>query len=293
MKQRVLTGCIIAVFFAVMMLCIHTPFFAVILALLSVVSVYEIHKAAKIKNIPITVLSLIVSAIIPLSYLGYGITNNFGKFLMLFRTEASTSLIFYILAVLIFMLLKYDITKFEHSAISVFSALTVPYSYSLLLNLRDIDMLPEYNLKSEGIFFILLSFSCSWLTDVFAYFTGRAFGKHKLCPVISPKKTVEGALGGVLITCIINAAMLAVFNKFIFETSVIPYWLVIISSMILSVVSMCGDLSASTIKRNYGIKDFGKILPGHGGIMDRFDSCLFVWPCLYGILKIISIISEF
>ena len=292
MKQRIITGCVIAVFFVLMMLSLHTPIFALLLALLSVVAVYEIHKVAQIKNIPITVLSLIVAALTPISYIGYDLDGSFGDFLLFFRENSSVCLIFYILAVLILMLAQYQKTRFEHAAISIFTAIAVSYSFSTLLFLRDISDLPEYSQRAEGVFFILFSFTCSWFTDIFAYFTGRAFGKHKLCPNISPKKTVEGAIGGIVITMVVNLLLLLVFNRFFFEQAAIPYWLIAVSSVLLSVVSMFGDLSASTIKRNYGIKDFGKILPGHGGIMDRFDSCLFVWPCLYGILKLVSLISE-
>ena len=127
---------------------------------------------------------------------------------------------------------------------------------------------------------------CSWLTDVFAYFTGRAFGKHKLCPKISPKKTVEGAIGGIIIPAVINIIVLAVFEKFFFDGTVIPYWAMLIISPVLSVASMLGDLSASTIKRNFGVKDFSNLIPGHGGIMDRFDSCLFVLPAIYVIVNL-------
>ncbi len=292
MKQRIITGCVIAVFFVLMMLSLHTPIFAMLLALLSVVAVYEIHRAAQIKNVPITVLSLIVAALTPITYIGYDSSGAVGDFLLFFRENSSVCLIFYILAVLILMLAQYQKTRFEHAAISIFSSIAVSYSFSSLLFLRDIADLPEYSQKSEGVFFILFSFTCSWFTDIFAYFTGRAFGKHKLCPTISPKKTVEGAIGGIVITMVFNLLLLLVFNRFFFEQAAIPYWLIAVSSVLLSIISMFGDLSASTIKRNYGIKDFGKILPGHGGIMDRFDSCLFVWPCLYGILKLFSLISE-
>ena len=292
MKQRILTGCVIAVFFVLMMLCLHTPVFALLLALLTVISVYEIHKAAKIKNIPVTILSLVVSALTPISYIGYETTGTLSQILLFFRENAVILYCFYILIALILMLARFQATRFEHVAISVFSAIAVPFAYSSLLFLRDISNLPDYSQKSEGVFFILFSFTCSWFTDIFAYFTGRAFGKHKLCPNISPKKTVEGAVGGVVITMLFNLLLLLVFRRYFFDVPVIPYWLIAIASVVLSVISMCGDLAASTIKRNYGIKDFGKILPGHGGIMDRFDSCLFVWPCLYAILKLISVITE-
>ena len=98
MKQRILTGCVIAVFFVLMMLCLHTPVFALLLALLTVISVYEIHKAAKIKNIPVTILSLVVSALTPISYIGYETTGTLSQILLFFRENAVILYCFYILA---------------------------------------------------------------------------------------------------------------------------------------------------------------------------------------------------
>lgn len=289
MKQRVLTGCVIAVFFVLWMLCMNTPFFCIFLAFLSGMAVYEIHRAAGIKNIPLLVLSLCVSCLFPF------VTNELysvetatalhlsAETIAVVKQHLSVVLIVYVILSLIFMLARFQKTRFEHVAISIFSALAVPFSFSCLLFLRDFS---AGNVGREpGIFLILFSFTCSWFTDIFAYLTGRAFGKHKLCPTISPKKTVEGAVGGVLVTMVVNIVMLLVFNKF-FAQLPFPIWFTAVLSVLLSVISMCGDLSASTIKRNYGIKDFGKLLPGHGGIMDRFDSCLFVWPCLYGLVQV-------
>ena len=127
------------------------------------------------------------------------------------------------------------------------------------------------------------------MTDTFAYFVGSKLGKHKLCPKISPKKSVEGAIGGVIGAVLLNVLLLFVFKRFFFEgESILSYITVVILSVVLSVVSMFGDLAASTIKRNFGIKDFGKLLPGHGGIMDRFDSALFVMPVLYASVYLIN-----
>ena len=113
-------------------------------------------------------------------------------------------------------------------------------------------------------------------------------GKHKLCPKISPKKSVEGAIGGVAGAVLLNVLLLFVFKRFLDGGAGFTYPVVVVLSVILSIVSMFGDLAASTIKRNFGIKDFGKLLPGHGGIMDRFDSALFVLPVLYSAIYIVN-----
>lgn len=126
----------------------------------------------------------------------------------------------------------------------------------------------------NGSEYVWLVYIIAFGSDTFAYFTGKMFGRHKLYPEVSPNKTVEGAIGGIIgctILSIIYFDYLRI-NKYIY---------IIIFSVSASVFSMAGDLAASKIKRESGIKDFGNILPGHGGILDRFDSVLFVAPIVY------------
>jgi phosphatidate cytidylyltransferase len=116
------------------------------------------------------------------------------------------------------------------------------------------------------------------MSDSFAYFTGRIFGKHKLIPSVSPKKTVEGAIGGVVFGVLTAVVFGFVVSTFFDPDGVITanYLVLAISGMFLSVVSQIGDLIMSVIKRHYNIKDYGKFFPGHGGILDRFDSIIAV-----------------
>ena len=122
--------------------------------------------------------------------------------------------------------------------------------------------------------YVWLIYIIAFGSDTFAYFTGKFFGKNKLYPEVSPNKTVEGAIGGIIGSTILS---LIYFNYL----SINKYFYIIIFSISASVFSMAGDLTASKIKREYKIKDFGNLLPGHGGIMDRFDSVLFVAPTVY------------
>ena len=122
--------------------------------------------------------------------------------------------------------------------------------------------------------FVWLVYIIAFGSDTFAYFTGKFFGKNKLYPEVSPNKTIEGAIGGIIGSTILS---LIYFNYL----SINKYFYIIIFSVSASVFSMAGDLTASKIKREYKIKDFGNLLPGHGGIMDRFDSVLFVAPTVY------------
>ena len=124
-----------------------------------------------------------------------------------------------------------------------------------------------------GKFLVWLIFLCSWGCDTCAYCVGMLIGKHKMAPVLSPKKSVEGAVGGVVGAAALGAIYAAVTHGPIVEYAVI--------CAVGALISMVGDLAASAIKRNQGIKDYGKLIPGHGGILDRFDSVIFTAPVIY------------
>ena len=129
-----------------------------------------------------------------------------------------------------------------------------------------------------GKYLYLLIFLGAWITDTFAYFTGMLFGKHKLIEDVSPKKTIEGSIGGIFF-CVVSFVVFGIIMDVFFDRSANILFLAI-SSVAVSVVSQIGDLIMSVIKRHYGIKDYGKIFPGHGGVMDRFDSIIAIAPVL-------------
>lgn len=156
-------------------------------------------------------------------------------------------------------------------------------------------VLIEKQAGEHSVFLIVMGLCGAWIADSGAYFTGVAIGKHKLCPEISPKKTIEGFVGGIISTAVVFVAAFFVYNRFIaenpLELSVARYILVAVAGMVCAVIGTVGDLSASMVKRQIGFKDYGKIMPGHGGLMDRFDSVLFVLPTFYVFVKIIGIID--
>lgn len=133
--------------------------------------------------------------------------------------------------------------------------------------------------SAHGGFVMPLIFITSWITDCFAYFCGSFFGKHKLIPKISPKKTVEGSIGGTVASAVFTVIYAAVVSA-VFDVHA-NYPVLIVSGILLSVFSQIGDLNASYIKREHGIKDFGTLFPGHGGMLDRFDSVIAVAPFVY------------
>lgn len=140
-------------------------------------------------------------------------------------------------------------------------------------------------LSMEGSVFIWLVFIFAWGSDTFAYFAGVTFGKHKLIPEISPKKTIEGSIGGIL-----GSVLLTVLFAQYFGEQSIGYFIPL--AIIGSIVSQVGDLFASAIKREFGIKDYGNLIPGHGGVLDRFDSILFTAPLTYYGITFINFIQN-
>ncbi len=276
MKQRVITGALFAIIFIGAMLLMNTIVFPIFIAVLSAIAVWEVEKAVGLENRFIMAASMTLSAAVP--------------FMFQFRVNVPFAVFggVYVIAILIMMLLQYQKTRFIHAVMAIFASVCIPYAFSVMIIFRDIEYYIAGYKQIDGIYLLIFAFFASWMTDIFAYFVGSKLGKHKLCPNISPKKSVEGAIGGVLGAVLLNVLLLFVFKKFFGGGAGFSYVAVIILSIILSVVSMFGDLAASTIKRNFGIKDFGKLLPGHGGIMDRFDSALFVMPVLYSAIYIVD-----
>ena len=130
-----------------------------------------------------------------------------------------------------------------------------------------------------GAFLVWLIFLCSWGCDTCAYCVGMLIGKHKMAPILSPKKSVEGGVGGVAGAALLGAIYAAATGGKIAEYALI--------CAVGALISMVGDLAASAIKRNQGIKDYGKLIPGHGGILDRFDSVIFTAPAIYFLAKLV------
>lgn len=287
MVKRIIFGVLLTAFAVVMLVLRNTILLTFVLAAICLIATLELNNAVKLKNKPIMVLSLAVSAIFPFYY-------EYSEQLkgLPLNLDAKYLVCLYILALCIFMLFEYENTKFSHIATVIIGSLGVPFAITRLMYFRDIhEHFPQQNYnENHGVFLILFIAFCAWMTDVMAYFVGSFLGKHKLCPNISPKKTVEGAIGGVVGCAIATVILYAVFTNFIFETKENNYLAVVLMTVFLSIISMCGDLTASVIKRNFGIKDFGKLIPGHGGIMDRFDSLIFVLVAFYAIFNIFGVV---
>ncbi len=186
----------------------------------------------------------------------------------------------YVLFALIIAELLHDKSvKFESAACMLVAALVIPVLFASLARLRGMEL---------GRYYVLLPFVITFSGDSGAYFVGRAWGRHKLAPVTSPKKTVEGAIGGVVCSlaamAIYGAVMMLGFGRGF-------AWLpALLCALVGSVADIFGDLAFSHIKRQHGIKDYSRLLPGHGGVLDRFDSTIFVAPLVELVILVFPLV---
>ena len=252
--------------------------FGIAIFIISILAVDEFYSVfPNIKQKPVKVLGYLFCT--PLLFIAIG--NNFetiGSYSLALSFINYVSLVIFILIVFLFLIIilfnkKYGFNKkfsFNAIVITVFGIIYVPFLLSFIINTRNLD---------NGIYYVYIILIGAWSTDTCAYFAGKFFGKRKLIPSISPKKTVEGALGGI-IGC---TAASFVFGKIVLINGFIDIFIYhfIVIGALNGVIAQLGDLSASVIKRHVNIKDFGKIMPGHGGVLDRFDSVLFIAPFVY------------
>ena len=280
MLKRIITAAV-AIPIGILILVLDNPhIIAAVISFFSVVSVYEILSATKyIQHKSISAISLIFALGLPL-YLCY---NKF---------ENAVGIVAFVFIAAMFcaMLFNHKKVTFEEMTFIGFISICVPVAFSTLALFR-------FHYIEHGIFFIVFSLAVTWIADAGAYFAGTFLGKHKLCPEISPKKTWEGFFGGVL-----SAGIFAVLLGYGYQLwdriftgenhFTVNVIVLIITGLIGAVLGVLGDLSASLLKRKCGVKDFGDLLPGHGGVMDRFDSVLFVAPFIYLVFQIFFPISQ-
>ncbi|MDD6340230.1 MAG: phosphatidate cytidylyltransferase [Butyrivibrio sp.] len=173
--------------------------------------------------------------------------------------------------ILMFMYVcTFNTRKAKDAAFALLGIFYVAIPLSFLYKIRIIE---DY-----GIYVFILLFVCSWIADTLAYFVGVNIGKHKFLPNLSPKKSIEGAIGGVGGAALVGLAYGFILHGTLGINAQVPFMLI---SAVGAFISIFGDLAASAIKRNHNIKDYSNLIPGHGGILDRFDSMIFVAPIVY------------
>lgn len=268
MKKRIISGAVFIALWVILLVVNNAIFDTAVVAILSLIATFEYFRA--FKNIGYN----------PVSWLGYA--GCLAIFLMggIIPEEYKLMLIKIIIPVGLISAFAYIILgnvkrTVIDVAITVFSLLYIPFMFSFLKLILGM----EY-----GRFYILYVLCGAFVSDTFAFLVGSKFGKTKLAPDISPNKTVEGSLGGIL-GVIISFVLLTLLGKFKLGINLnIIYWVIV--GIAASVAGQFGDLTASAIKRYCKIKDFGNIMPGHGGILDRFDSLMFVAPIVYIFIKL-------
>lgn len=240
---------------------IYLKYFTLIISL---IGMYEFFNVLKSKNINALRTIAYVSCIVY-----YILLNN--------NTNFHIILLIIIASLFIMLCIPIINTKYNFIDISCtlfgFVYIAIFFSFLVLINY-----------KNQGNYLIWLVFVSSWLCDTTAYYVGRAFGKYKLCPKVSPNKTIEGSLGGLLGSTVSCGILGLLFTRFGVNIAIYHY---LIIGALCGVFCQFGDLTASSIKRFINVKDYSNLIPGHGGILDRFDSILFAALVVYYYLELI------
>lgn len=283
MKKRIISGVVMGAIVALVLAlglnvsggsAIITSFVSLVAAL----GVFElVGNAAKINNIILRVFSAVYTVGMVFVFCTanenlyrLNVTNyeylDIGAFIW-----AITLSVIYVIVTAILILIKQE--EFDLAKIGVICGMPLLYAFAF-------STIASIIIATGKIYYLLLVLNFACVCDMGAYFVGVSIGKTKLCPQISPKKTVEGALGGIVSSMIVTAVITLCYGYF---DKILPTLLITIP---LCVVGMAGDLFASIIKRKVGIKDYGNLIPGHGGILDRVDSILFICPLVYCLMLV-------
>lgn len=258
---RTISGFLLCVIIAVTAVIGGDILYGVVFAI-ALVGLFELYRVAGMEKTPLGAVGYI-GAIAYYILIRFADGNHFPEFAVL--------LLIGVMAVYVFTFPKYSVDKV---LMTYFGVMYVPVMMSYMYLVR--------NYNDDGVFTFWLIFVSSWACDTCAYLVGVICGKHKMTPVLSPKKTIEGAIGGVIGAAVIGAVYgICIGGKLSYiDDDMAPVLFAAIGA-IGGLISMIGDLCASAIKRNYDIKDYGKLIPGHGGIMDRFDSVIITAPLIY------------
>ena len=257
-KTRLLSGIVLVI---LALIVIISGGYVTLFSLLgiSLVGMYELYRVFKLERTPLAYISYVMAVLFYVSELFAGIVDPMAL-VMLF---------------LILLMFAYVFSYPKYEAKDVMTIFFGMFYVAVMLS-----YVYQIRVLESGVYLAFLIFICSWGCDTCAYCVGVLFGKHKMAPVLSPKKSIEGAVGGVVGTALLTVIYTSVFRAQMgLDTRGIIVLAVI--SAVAGLISMVGDLTASAIKRNYDIKDYGTLIPGHGGIMDRFDSMMITAPIIY------------
>lgn len=256
MKQRIITGLLGGIGF-LLLVYIGKEWYSLLVFVLALIGLFEFLQMAGIKPLGIGGL---LSYLLMISVLWPDVLPASG-----IQVRFTDVLITIMILTLVYSVLQKNKFHIEHAALSIIGALYIGFGFSYMAATRSLH---------DGLMLTLLVILGIWATDSGAYFIGKAIGKRKLWPAISPNKTVEGSLGGLLLSIVVVLLINALAGN-------ISAAHALLIALITGVAGQMGDLVESAFKRHFGVKDSGQILPGHGGVLDRCDSWLFVFPILH------------
>ena len=256
-KTRLLSG-IVLVIIALALIITGGDLLLVSTLVISWIGMFELYRIFHIEKEAVGIIGYLCAAI-------YYANLRFG-FL--------PDIMIFVLGTLILMMFAYVFTYPKYKTEQVLAAFFGVFYVAVMLS-----YVYQTRMIEAGAYIVWLVFLCSWGCDTCAYCVGMLIGKHKMSPILSPKKSIEGAVGGVVGAALLGAIYAAVVGKNLQSENTIVLYAVICA--VGALISMVGDLAASAIKRNHEIKDYGTLIPGHGGILDRFDSVIFTAPIIY------------
>ncbi|WP_024859302.1 phosphatidate cytidylyltransferase [Ruminococcus flavefaciens] len=301
MLTRIISGAVGVVLLGIV-LCFHaTIVLPIAVAAIIAVMLFELLRAVKLhKCIPILLAAEACGIAVPLLYGYFHKAKDVQYYLTDFRMYGENTIIdpAYTLYVFCAVLLaafvifitwlkKHKEIRYEQVFFVLAVMVLVPQAMTTMIRIERLGkpMLIGSTYTVSGLFLLVMGLCGAWIADTGAYFTGVAIGKHKLCPEISPKKTIEGLVGGIVTTAVVYAIAFSAYYGFTAKRAAIAF----ATGAVCAVIGTVGDLSASMVKRQIGFKDYGKIMPGHGGLMDRFDSVLFVLPTFYAFIALFGV----
>lgn len=287
MRTRIISGAVGVLLLSAVLYFHETIVLPIAVAAIIAIMLFELLRAVKMeKCIPVLLASEICGIAMPFIYSFFYFWKEKEKGVWIETKDGSITIAAFALTLLcafvifITWLRKHKEIRYEQVFFVLAVMVFVPNAMTTMVRIDR--MFPE----NGGLFYLVMGLCGAWIADTGAYFSGVALGKHKLCPEISPKKTIEGLVGGILTTAIVYAVAFSIYEGgFELKTAIIAF----VTGAVCAVIGTVGDLSASMVKRQIGFKDYGKIMPGHGGLMDRFDSVLFVLPTFYVFLNIMNL----
>jgi phosphatidate cytidylyltransferase len=266
MKVRTITAVILVAIALPVLIFSQYLVYPIALSFLSICAVFELYRVIGVSHRwLVSIPAYVISVSFPI--ISYFVPDEMRIVYLLSVAGVVFAYLLYLMCVAVFSRGALTYSKLGEAFVS--------FTYAVI----SLTSLSTLRYLSAGMFCVMLVFFAAWGSDVMAYFVGSLFGKHKLIPEVSPKKTVEGSVGGIVfavLLCMAYGYVASLISDALSLGVEVNYLSLALSGLVLSVISQIGDLVASVIKRENGIKDYGNLLPGHGGIMDRFDSVFAV-----------------